>query len=176
MGIAWTLQSDAQTMLTNLACDYPELVLEHIGVLALNSAVKHSAIIESWPGLVSAIPFEISKQWVETNGLDAAKFIAQNCQSPFPTPDNPTAVPELTAWVLSIFENDDEVFRAFLLGRHTHETFFGPVSNVFADVAERMKPYLRHPLRRIREWARYEIRHAQQMSALDFHDDEFGRE
>lgn len=176
VGIAWQLRSDAKTMLTNLARDYPDLVLERVGALALDPNVSRSLIFESWPGLVSALPFEAVRKWVEANGREAAEFIAQHCQSPLPTAENPAFVPELTEWLLTAFENDDEVFRAFIGGRHGHETFFGPISAAFAGVEERMQPYLRHPLRRVREWARYEIRHAQRMSAFDLRDDEFGRE
>lgn len=81
--------------------------------------------------------------------------------SPLPTRDNAVQVPPLTEWLLSEFEDDDRVFDEFCVGRYTREMYIGSMSLYFEDTEERMKPYLNHPLRRIREWAEYEIANAQ---------------
>jgi hypothetical protein len=69
--------------------------------------------------------------------------------------------------LLTEYQNDDEVFRAFLLGRHALETFWGLASARYGDFELKYSPYLKHPLPRVRDWAQHEMENARQMIRWD---------
>lgn len=78
--------------------------------------------------------------------------------------------------ILTEFENDDRFFREFCAGRHSFETFWGSASDRYEGIYIKVAPYLNHKLRRIREWAKYEIDRAKENIECDENNDaEFER-
>jgi len=68
---------------------------------------------------------------------------------------------------LSEFEDDETVFNRFLVGRHDLEVHWGHARDRLKGIEDAMVPYLSHKLRRIREWAQYEIDYARSEISLD---------
>ncbi len=69
-------------------------------------------------------------------------------------------VPPLTEFVLSEFEDDEDTFRKFCIGSHSLQVyvgFMGDLSSLKSKEAEIARNFLNYPLRRVREWAQYEI-------------------
>ena len=65
-------------------------------------------------------------------------------------------MPPLTEMLFRRFENDEESFQWFLMGRNDGKI----ISQAEIDPARKrreMEPFLTHELRRVREWAEYEI-------------------
>jgi hypothetical protein len=74
-------------------------------------------------------------------------------------------VPPLTDWLFREHEGDNEAFGWFLMGRHSATVW----SQADVDPARRrqeMRPFLEHELRRVREWAEYEIRQEEREAAF----------
>lgn len=107
------------------------------------------------------------KRLVRPLGVYGARALARHLPTPFPTADDPMNVPPITAWLLDEFAEDDQVFGEFCAGTHHNQMLVGRWANYFAETEEKMKPYLNHPLRRIREWAQYETNYANGMIDYD---------
>jgi hypothetical protein len=172
------ISDGALNMLCELAKDLPEDVLRSVGARALDPETGVYFFLSKFHGLFEAIGLDVVRRWVEREaGVAGARAIARHVSGPLPTRDNPTQVPPLTEWLLTEFEEDDRVFNEFCVGRHTGEMYVGSMSRYFEDTEERMKPYLNHHLRRIREWAQYEISNAQGVRSWEGQREaEFGRD
>jgi hypothetical protein len=156
------ISDDALNMLSELAGQFPEEVMRSVGARALDPETGVYFFVSEFHGLFESVGLDVVRRWVEQEaGVAGARAIARHVGSPSPTPDNPAYVPPLTEWLLTEFEDDERVFNEFCVGRHAGETYVGSMSRYFEDTEERMKPYLNHPLRRIREWAQDEIANAQ---------------
>ncbi len=73
-------------------------------------------------------------------------------------------VPELTAYVLQRFEGEDGVFHEFCAGVHSGAVYWGNIAEQYEKQAEAARPFLTDRIRRIREWAMYEIEHGKELS------------
>lgn len=170
------LTDGALDLLNQLAQKAPHTVMEAIGAKALDPKTRSVFFYQSFRGLFETIGLADVKEWLARAGSDGAVAIARHLLSPMPTAADPTQVPPLTEWLLSEFEDNDSVFDEFCAGRHAGQIFFGSLSAPFEGTEERMQPYLTHRLRRIREWAQYEIANAKGMRAWDIQREaEFGR-
>jgi hypothetical protein len=99
--------------------------------------------------------------------LVGARALAEHISAPYPTADDPIYVPPMTAWLLDEFAEDDGVFGLFCAARHNNQIYVGGMERYFIDTEERVAPYLKHALRRIREWAQKEIGYAKFMIGED---------
>jgi hypothetical protein len=172
------IHNDALNMLCELAKDMPEDVMRSVGARALEPETGPYFLFSKFHGLFEDIGLDVVRRWIEgVAGVAGARAIARHVDSPLPVRDNIVQVPPLTEWLLSEFEDDDQVFNQFCAGRHDGEMYVGSMSRYFEDTEERMKPYLNHPLRRIREWAQYEVSNAQGVRIWEGQREaEFGRD
>lgn len=172
------IHNDALNMLCELAKDMPEDVMRSVGARALDPETGCHFFFSKFHGLFEAIGLDVVRRWIEGEaGVDGARAIARHVGSPLPARDNLAQVPPLTEWLLSEFEDDDRVFNEFCAGRHHGDMYVGSMSRYFEDTEERMKPYLNHPRRRIREWAEYEIANARGVRVWEGQREaEFGRD
>jgi hypothetical protein len=171
------VEREALNLLEQLATNYPNEVMEAVGAQALHSINKNSFFLRSYRGLFESIGLDTVRRWIQRVGAQGAQAIARHVFSPSPTADDPVYVPPLTEWLLTEFEDDERMFNEFCVGRHASESYWGSIGSYFIGVEEQMQPYLKHPLRRVREWAQYEISNAKGMIAWDKrHEDEFDRD
>ncbi|RCX19504.1 hypothetical protein DFR58_103251 [Anaerobacterium chartisolvens] len=170
------LQDDALESLIEVAKVRPNEVMQSLGLKINDVKYKDIFFISVFRRLFEAIGLDVVKRWIQSNGIEAGRAIARHIQSPEPTETIPDYIPPLTEWLLTEFENDDRFFREFCAGRHSFESFSGPASDRFKEIYKNVSPYLNHKLRRIREWAEYEIDRAKENMEWDKkHDAEFDR-
>src|SRR5262249_8538204 len=74
-------------------------------------------------------------------------------------------VPDLTAYVLSQFAEDERVFQRFCAGVHDGEVRVGDIAAQHEREAAVARRFLDHPLPRIRQWAEHEINRADRDAA-----------
>lgn len=171
------VESEALTLLEQLATNYPNEVMEAVGAQALHPINRNSFFLRSYRGLFESIGLNTVRNWIHRVGVQGAQAIARHVFSPSPTADDPIHVHPLTEWLLTEFEEDERVFDEFCAGRHASESYWGSIGSYYVGVEEKMQQYLKHPLRRVREWAQYEISNAKGMIAWDKqHEDEMDRE
>src|SRR5260370_24369129 len=92
-------------------------------------------------------------------GKDGGKIfggLSRHFSSPYLDAEGSPIVPPVTDWLLREYESDDEAFQWFLMGRNAGKVWTQGEINA-ARKRDEMKPFLKHELPRIREWAAHEI-------------------
>lgn len=107
-------------------------------------------------GIFHAIPEDVVIWWLESAGVKGAQKIARHLPKPFIDAAGQTQVPKLTAYVLSQFEDDRLTFTEFCAGTHSFQMYRGDIASQREQEAKSVRPFFNYPLKRIREWARYE--------------------
>ena len=102
------------------------------------------------------------KQWLTSSGVVGARRIVKQLSLPYLDENDQPVVPLLTEFVLSEFEGDEETFRKFCISSHKLQMYSGDIASHKNKEAEIARSFLNHPLRRVREWASYEIESCQQ--------------
>lgn len=157
------VQSDAERVLHDLAKDAPRSVTNAVGraLLARKGIGWHFVRLS---GLYRAFPLESVKEWLERAGVDGARALARHLPWPRIVDGEPFVHP-LTAYVLEMFENDNEVFRAFSRGPVVR-SYRGDIAEEHEKEAEKRRAFLNHPLKRIREWAINEVDRAKRSAEV----------
>lgn len=158
------LEGVALKYLKNFAqAGYSEYVMSSLGKVMLNNN-NYIFYLHVFRGLFESIEIDIVKRWVQENGIEAARALARHIESPSRKENNECYIPPLTEWILSSYEWDDKLFSAFIAGRHTFEVInISDAIKNHENLVVEMKPYLHHKLRRVRQWAEYEIRESEKM-------------
>lgn len=134
---------------------YSDIIVPKLGEAMLE---KDSFMLKSYKGLFEGFNILDVKNWVKERGEQAAIIIAHHMLSPKPTEEDNTYVPELTRWIFEKFETNDKVYLEFIRSRYNFVVYsVGEIIQNHDKLIKEKKPYLKHPLRRIREWAKYEI-------------------
>jgi len=110
--------------------------------------------------LIENLPSDVVKRWIAGAGVEGARRLARHLPSPYLKDSATPVVPDLTAWVLTEFEEDDRVFKEFTAGVHSFQIYSGDIAAQHETEAAVARDFLDHPLRRIREWAEMEERWA----------------
>lgn len=150
----------AAESLIGLAKIFPSAVMEAIGESALSPTDGWMFRTDDFSRLLAAMPEGVVRDWLDRAGKNGARAIARHLPPPAPTEKGEQFVPPLTEFVLSRFEDDDEVFREFLAGTHAGQGYTGDISAQHEEEAETARQFLGHPLRRVREWAAAEMESA----------------
>lgn len=119
--------------------------------------------------IIKVLSFACLKHWVDAHGADGAKALARHLPSP-EIQNGAAYVPEITAYVLDKFGDQDDVFISFSAGRHSDQIYSGDSQHL--EEANLARKFLSHPLRRIREWAAGEIRDSERHAEYWRIDDE----
>ncbi|QDU21283.1 ATP-binding protein [Urbifossiella limnaea] len=159
-GHDWRLDDGNVEVLAAAGRVAPRGVMNVIGAAILDPARRGIFGVDVFHGLFEAIGVAEVRRWVEAHGPEALRWVARHLDSPSVGPAGEVVIPAVTHWLFTDREGDQEAFELYLMGRH---------SGAFIatdDMADRtravMAPFTSHPLRRVREWAEYEIRSAEQ--------------
>ncbi len=151
-------RSAGAAVLVALNRTHPGLVVQQIGRVLLSDAQGYRALWgEDARELVAALDVESVALWLGSAGVAGARGIAGAL--PLPGHDaagNPT-VPAITELVLAQFGSDERTLREFCLGGHRLQIYSGDIAAEHELQAQMARSFLSHPLKPIREWARYEV-------------------
>lgn len=147
----------AEQILVDIAKSHPDLVMENVGEIILDDEYRWHFEIEEYRFLIQNLPLAAIKQWLNSVGVTGARRITKQLALPYLDDNNQPVVPELTEFVLSKFEDDEETFRNFCISSHNLQIYVGDTVAHKNKEAEIAKSFLNHKLRRIREWASYEV-------------------
>ncbi|MGK7875257.1 MAG: hypothetical protein AB4426_18760 [Xenococcaceae cyanobacterium] len=154
----------AEQILVDLAKDNPTLVMERVGEVMLDEEYRWHFFIEEYRFLLQSLPLDPIKNWLRSVGAVGAQIIARNLPLPYLDETGKPLVPPITEFVLSEFEDDESTFREFCRGSHHLQIYSGDIASQEEKEAEIAKGFLNHPLRRVREWAEYEISSSKQQA------------
>jgi hypothetical protein len=152
------IHDDAERILTDLARSAPNDVMAALGEVMLDETQGWKFRVTGSRQIVMSLPVGAVKAWLHKVGVNGARQIARSLPVPHAGPNGELIVPELTEWVLREFENDDQTFREFCMGVHSFQVYVGDIAAQREAEANAARPFLQHPLRRIREWAEWEVR------------------
>jgi hypothetical protein len=161
VGGNFAMSDQASNLLSQWASTYPAQLMSELGAIMLDPALGLQFFISKFP-VFSVLPLNVVTDWLKVVGSEGAQKIARHLPQPRLDGDGQPVVPELTAWVLSHFEDDDRVFAEFCAGVHSFQMYHGNAAETHESEAEMARKFLGHPLRRIREWARMEHESARQ--------------
>jgi hypothetical protein len=154
----------AEQILADLAKSHPEIVMQRLGEFILSEEYQYEwyFLREKHGFLIQSLPIDAMKKWLSSVGAIGAQRIARSLPLPYLDENANPVVPPLTEFVLSEFEDDEHTFREFCLGSHSLQIYIGDVASQKQKEAEIAREFLTHPLRRVREWAEYEISSCEQ--------------
>ncbi len=132
------------------------VVMEGLGQALVDSVQGWRLQAHVVRDLVSRIPSRIVLDWVGRHGIDGARAIARHLPVPYLDEEGQPVVPEVLDAVLREYD-DDQVLDNFAAGVHSGESWFGDGAERCRRDVEVAGRFLRHPNRRISEWARQEI-------------------
>jgi len=145
----------AKNLIALFANKFPSEVMENVGKIALDKNVGWHFLIGKF-SVFTALSFKVVKEWLEKNGVDAARKVARHVPRPFLTAEGKPGLPPLTEFLLTRFEDDDATFNEFCAGIHSFQTYVGDIASKREAEAKFAEAFFNHPLRRVREWARLE--------------------
>jgi hypothetical protein len=170
----WRLDDGNTEVLAEAARRDPDGVMEEIGRAVLDPYRRGIFEVDVFDGLFEAVGVDAVRRWVDEHGRETLPWVARHLASPSVGPGGEVVVPPLTAWLFTAHEDDREAFDWFLMGRHGGASKWS--GDRVADRAAEMAPFRAHPLRRVRDWAAYEVRWAEREAAwFRRHDEEDGR-
>jgi hypothetical protein len=167
---SWWLDDGNVEVLGEAACHDPDRVMDAVGRAVLDPARRGIFGVAVFEGLFEAVGPDIVRRWVEAHGPEALRWVARHLDSPSVGPSGEVVIPPLTRWLFTDREDDQEAFVEFLAGRSRGA--FVLEAGLGARRRVEMAPFLVHPLRRVREWAEYEVRDAERHEAWSRRDDE----
>jgi hypothetical protein len=150
------VESQAQEQLIKLASQDPNSVMEGFGQALLDPTQGWRLQIHVLHDLTARIPPHSILAWVRKHGINAARAIARHLPRPFLDAEDRPVVPEVLDVILREYD-DDRVLSNFAAGAHSGESWWGDGSEQFRREAGDARRFLKHPNRRIRQWARHEI-------------------
>src|SRR6266540_1512765 len=152
-----SMRPDALTMLSEIIRSHPAEATKNLEAKILSLDSQEYLLLGYLLSVFDADQLETLQRLIGKLGVDGARALASHLRPPSPTRTDPLYVPPITAWLLEEFADDDDLFKLFRTGFHRIRT--GSDSQ-YIGIEEKVSPYLKHPLRRIREWAQDEINYA----------------
>ncbi len=149
-------EDGARELLVGYAGAYSKEVMDAFGEVLLDEQHGWQLQVEVYHDLVASIPAPVVIDWLRRHGVEGARRLARHLPAPQVSSSGQLVVPEALEFVLTEFEDDDDVFNNFVTGCHGFESWWGDASGRLTQEAAEARKFLSHPLRRIREWARME--------------------
>lgn len=162
-----SVRERAEKFLIASAHRFPREIMTHLGNRIMDEQIGWRFFVDEFKDLFNAIPAEVVVVWLNLYGVEGARKLARHLPVPFINREGVCVVPELTAQVLTTYQDDDRVFREFLAGCHSFQMYGGDIAAQHKKEADLARQFLNHPLRRIREWAQHEVETAEQNAARE---------
>lgn len=143
---------DGEEILISLASKYPSEVVAALSRVTQGADAERFTLSKRGQ-LLESLPTEQAIAWLMDAGEQVAAYVAGYLPAPYVTADGPV-LPELTAAVLSTYDASEEVFQNFC---HMHNGQIYSGTSSFEHEAATAQHFVAHKLRRVREWAQYEI-------------------
>jgi hypothetical protein len=161
----YNMRALAQQHLVGLARAHPQAVLRELSAAFLSPSTGWRYAINDWSRLLRELPIAAVRAWLESVGVAGARVLARHLEPPHLDEEGVPVVPELTAFVLERFGDDEHVFREFCAGTRSGRVYHGDIAAEFEREADVARRFFGHPLAPVREWARDAVEAARQQAA-----------
>lgn len=153
----WYLHSSAEASLASIAKKSPEAAMSALGEQMKNEQRNYVFRVSVFRDIFTEIGLNVLRKWLEANGSTFAVFVARHLPSPTLDQNNCPMIPPETEWFLNEYSKDDDAFSEFLMGRHSGISRWGGPTSQLERAQAIYTAFKDHSLRRIREWAKYEL-------------------
>jgi hypothetical protein len=150
-------RNHAWSILSILAKDHPELVMESVGKILADEKHGWRLRVGARSGLFQSLPFESVQRWLKETGIEGARAIANQLQPPSVSAEGKPQIHPLTEYVLANWGDDETVFVRFAASTHHLQMYSGDIARAHRSEAESARPLLLHPISAIRRWAEREV-------------------
>ncbi|MCJ7586341.1 MAG: hypothetical protein MUQ00_00320 [Candidatus Aminicenantes bacterium] len=154
-----------------LAKECPIEITNALVEVALDKQKGWHFFVGNFRALVDILPISMVVSQIKLSGVELALRLARHLPQPFIDDHGNPSVPELTAFVLQEYQDDDRVFSEFLAGAHSFQMYSGDIAAQREKEAREAFKFLDHPIKRISEWARLEskrgLREAEMWRQID---------
>jgi hypothetical protein len=154
---AATVPDGPQDVLRELASRDPVAVTHEFCEALFNDEWRLRLGYRSLRALVELLSEQELRMWLESVGVEGARRLAAHLPWPTIGEDGRPDVPCITQHVLERFEDDEEVFQSFVFAGHAFQVYSGDVASQKRKESDLARRFRDHPLRRIRQWAEYEV-------------------
>lgn len=165
LGEGLHVREEAERVLTAVAQLDPATAMEAAGAVIMDEKKGWHFFVGRYD-FIKQLPSQTVIDWIDKNGVEAARRIAKQLPSPYLLADGTPFVPPLTEHVLRKFGGDKRVFNEFVTGVHNLQGYMGDIAGQKLEEAEIARKFLNHPLPRIQEWAQLEIMDAESQAAF----------
>lgn len=118
--------------------------------------------VHVFTGSMDAIGVDLLEEAISKYGVFLLPYMARHMSEPYIDDQKQIAIPPVTNWLFTTHGLNDEAFQSFLSGRHSGVEWRS--DNEYHRIFDEMKPFLEHPNKRVREWAKKEIDSAKSMT------------
>jgi hypothetical protein len=140
----------------------PSGVMDAVGSVVVDPDRSIVFQLASFQSLFEKIGLQAVSAWLNRHGMAYLPQLARHFASPCLADDGRVVLPSLTEWLFREHEADDSAFRSFLMGRHLGVVWTSGETDPQQKQQE-MRPFSVHELRRVRDWAEYEVHAVGQM-------------
>ncbi len=168
----FAVRKRAEKFLVESAHKFPREIMTHLGSQMMDEQAGWRFFVDEFRELFNAIPPDLIDDWLNLHGVEGARKLARHLPVPIIDGEGACVVPALTEQVLTTYQDDERVFREFIAGCHSFQMYGGDIAAQLRQEADLARRFLNHPLRRIREWAEYEVERAEQAAAREAELDE----
>ncbi len=155
----------AEEQLVRLARAHPDELMRHLGDAILNPGGGWRFRTHRITNLLVALPVATVERWLVEAGVEGARGLARHLPLPHLNEDGQPVVPELSAFVLERFADDDEVISEFCAGGHMGVAY-GDLSERLESQAKLARYFFGHRLKRVRDWALFESEFARREASF----------
>lgn len=139
----------------------PAVVMKVLGEMFQDDQKYTIYSVNRHEGVFETIGIKAIEEWHQANGDKSLARIASHLTGPSLDENGGVVLSEVLNWLFTAHEYNDSVFQGFLDGRHRLEAWFG--DEKASAVENQMQVFKKHSLRRVREWADFEIKHWRHM-------------
>ncbi len=161
---ALDLADQAVPYLAKRAAQHPDVIVRLVGEALLDPSLRWPLELRPLREVFRQLPLSNVSRWLRDRGLPAARALARHLPPPLLDPSGAPAVPEVTAFVLDHFGDDERVLANFVAGTHSRVELY-PVGERLEQQDTIARRFLDHPSGRIRDWAQAEIDRVTQEAA-----------
>jgi hypothetical protein len=113
-----------------------------------------------------SLPPEVLGGWLDRHGSDGAFAVANYIPAPYiDKEDGQPKLHPLTELFLGKYADEDRVFQHYAGQLHSLQSYQGDIAQLKEDEADLARKFLTHRLKRVCDWAAYEIKSATREAA-----------
>jgi hypothetical protein len=159
-GESFHLRQEADEVLGKFAMSRPQVAMDALGEIMQDEHLSRNLPYEKL-SCFGSLPPEVLGAWLDQHGSNGAFAVANYIPAPYvDKEDGQPKLHPLTELFLGKYADEDRVFHHYAGQLHALQSYKGDIAQLKENEAEVARRFLNHPLKRVRDWAEYEVKDA----------------